>query len=167
MNSWLSKRIAEVATAADCNELPLKDVSAEDAALINALSAQVTGLKLGKKKDKRGDRMAWLNCNDQAQLISDLQPSSDQRAFLEAVTLRLRVMTAVDEGLGVLVMDLFALEPVNVPAPGISLVQVYTSVPQSVEITERNFYLGQSRNRALPGTSEFADIQAIVNAFQQ
>jgi len=162
MNPSFEKKIAELQLIRGQGEVQ-EQATGDDLAVLAAIVKQIQGVKLGRKRDEHGDRSAWLECADKAKLIDDLAPSNGQRLFLESEELRVRVMTARDEGPTARKLDLLTIDP-ETKYPTGHLMGVLALGPKDTQ-DETYILYPSGYGLILPGSAEFDDVQAIMSNF--
>jgi hypothetical protein len=99
------------------------------------------------------------------ELVQRLNPSDDQKRFLGSVTLKLRVMTVLDQGPKARTIDLICFDEPEALVVSGHLFGALALFPEDVNESSHKLYTPGLSNLALPGSSEFADIQTIVDGF--
>ncbi|MGD0284387.1 MAG: hypothetical protein ABSB12_02235 [Candidatus Saccharimonadales bacterium] len=166
MNPELSKNIAKLQTDKNKSDIA-KAPTIVDLTLVKAMVKRIASFKLGRKLDKYGERTGWFECSDQAALVEKLEPSADQKQFLGSMTLKLRIMTAIEEGKNARSLNLFGFDNPNAVIPAGHLFSVLALSPyEDVSDDLYRLYGGSDPSGLiLPGSPEFTDLQVIIDSF--
>ncbi len=164
MNPSLTKNIAELQNIN--NRRDFLKPNDDQSVLLEALVKRISSFKLGRKSDKRGNRTGWFLCTDQDALIESLKPSEDQKQFLGSMILKLRIMTALDEGPKARSLDLFCSEHLQPDfPPSHHLLGMLALYPEDTQENAHALYTAMVFGLVLPGSPEFEDLQIIIDSF--
>ena len=162
MNPSFERNIADLQLIRSSGEVQER-ANGDALAVLTTLVKQIQGVKLSRKRDNRGERTAWLECADKTVLLDDLAPSNGQRQFLESEELRVRVMSARDEGPTARNLDLFTIDPETKHPVG-HLMGVLALGPKDTQ-DETYILYPSGFGLILPGSAEFDDVQAVISNF--